>query len=216
MVLTSEFARNCAASLKSVPAALRRGMCAARDPRRFWRPRRRALTLTPAIRPGRAQWLLSGRRHLSWCCPAPTGSALDGPDDASRSLQTRPGAGPAETIAGRGLRPPSDRRMARLMPSKSHRVRPFACPVLARNRVPTEMPAILRISTCCRQALGIFGGVPPHRLCGRPLQGRMAPQPSDNLFEYTIPAKELRSTPLIARWIGGSPLRCAGQTSRAD
>ena len=49
MVLTSEFARNCAASLKSVPAALRQGRCAERDPRRFWRPRRRALTLTPAI-----------------------------------------------------------------------------------------------------------------------------------------------------------------------
>ena len=65
MVLTSEFARNCAASLKSVPAALRRGRCAARDPRRFWRPRRRALTLTPAIRPGRAQWLLSGLRASS-------------------------------------------------------------------------------------------------------------------------------------------------------
>jgi len=65
MVLTSEFARNCAASLKSVPAALRRGRCAARDPRRFWRPRRRALTLTPAIRPGRAQWFSSGRRSPS-------------------------------------------------------------------------------------------------------------------------------------------------------
>ena len=93
-------------------------------------------------------------------------------------------------IAGSGLRPPSDRRMARLMPSKSHRVRPFACPVLARNRVPTEMPAILRISTCCRQALGIFGGVPPHRLCGRPLQGRAAPQPSNNLFEYHAEIKQ--------------------------
>ena len=118
------------------------------------------------------------------------GQTLDGPDDARRGLQTRPGTGLERTIAGSGLRPPSKRRMARLMPSKSHRVRPFACPVLARNRVPTEMPAILRISTCCRQALGIFGGVPPHRLCGRPLQGRMAPQPSDNLFEYHAEIKQ--------------------------
>ena len=86
--------------------------------------------------------------------------------------------------------PPSDRRRARLMPSKSHRVRPFACPVLARNRVPIETPAILRISTCCRQAAGIFGGVPPDRLCGRPLQRRAAPQPSDNLFEYHAEIKQ--------------------------
>jgi hypothetical protein len=111
------------------------------------------------------------------------------PDDARRSLRTRP-APDRRNIAGRGLRPPSERRMARLMPSKSHRVRPFACPVLARNRVPTETPAILRISTCCRQASGIFGGVPPDRLCGRPLQGRAAPQPSDNLFEYHAEIKQ--------------------------
>jgi Transposase DDE domain len=54
----------------------------------------------------------------------------------------------------------------------------------------TETPAILRISTCCRQALGIFGGVPPDRLCGRPLQGRAAPQPSDNLFQYHAEIKQ--------------------------
>ena len=134
----------------------------------------------------------SGLRSLSAAVlsGAPTGSALDGPDDARSGLQTRPGAGLEKTIAGSGLRLPSKRRMARLMPSKSHRVRPFACPVLARNRVPTEMPAILRISTCCRQALGIFGGVPPDRLCGRPLQGRAAPQPSDNLFEYHAEIKQ--------------------------
>jgi len=191
MVLTSEFARNCAASLKSVPAALRQGRCAARDPRRFWRPRRRALTLTPAIRPGRAQWLLSGRR-------SPSIMVLSGADGLGARWPRRRRQEPADaprrrtgkTIAGRGLRPPSECRMARLMPSKSHRVRPFACPVLARNRVPTEMPAILRISTCCRQALGIFGGVPPDRLCGRPLQGRAAPQPSDNLFEYHAEIKQ--------------------------
>ena len=191
MVLTSEFARNCAASLKSVPAALRRGRCAARDPRRFWRPRRRALTLTPAIRPGRAQWFSSGRR-------SPSVVVLSGANGLGarwpRRRQQKPADAPrrrtGRTIAGRGLRPPSKRRMARLMPSKSHRVRPFACPVLARNRVPTEMPAILRISTCCRQALGIFGGVPPDRLCGRLLQGRAAPQPSNNLFEYHAKIKQ--------------------------
>jgi len=98
MVLTSEFARNCAASLKSVPAALRWGRCAARDPRRFWRPRRRALTLTQQFDPeGRNGSPAAAARHLSWCCPAPTGSALDGPDDAGRSLQTRPGAGLEKT-----------------------------------------------------------------------------------------------------------------------
>ena len=104
-------------------------------------------------------------------------------------LQTRP-APDRQDIAGSGLKPLRNRHMTRLMPSKSHRVRPFACPVLARNRVPTEMPAILRISTCCRQALGIFGGVPPDRLCGRSLQGRVAPQPSDNLFEYHAEIKQ--------------------------
>jgi len=114
MVLTSEFARNCAASLKSVPAALRQGRCAARDPRRFWRPRRRALTLTPAIRPGRAQWFSSGRRSPSVVVlsGAPTGSALDGPDDARSGLQTRP-APDRPTLAGSGLRLPSNRHMIR-------------------------------------------------------------------------------------------------------
>ena len=98
MVLTSEFARNCAASLKSVPAALRRGRCAARDPRRFWRPRRRALTLTPAIRPGRAQWFSSGRR-------SPSVVVLSGADGLGAGWPRRrpqrpadaPRAGPADT-----------------------------------------------------------------------------------------------------------------------
>ena len=125
------------------------------------------------------------------CCPAPTGSALDGPDDARSGLQTRPrpGAGPADTsrtwLEAAQQSPHGTADAVQKPPGA-----PFACPVLARNRVPTETPAILRISTCCRQALGIFGGVPPDRLCGRPLQGRAAPQPSDNLFEYHAEIKQ--------------------------